>query len=170
MFNCVNQHALINMIFHVQVESKLSDNTSESSLNSSHTTLSSTTSSSMSTTTESYVGGRSADEEAQVKSDLAKAKNELNSVFNVSSLNNFLLKINPLSDDLQSVQGAKQHSIDLSHASRDPMVSGPVELFNKNVCCLRFDCSTWLHNWSSMTFDFSKEIKLALEEKQKQIL
>lgn len=46
---------------------------------------------------------------------------------NVSSLNNFRMR-----DDLQSVIGAPQYSIDLSHASRDPLVSGPQEfMLNK---------------------------------------
>jgi hypothetical protein len=102
----------------------------ESSVNSSQTTFTTASSSSSMASDSSSI--LTTINENKIPSDLISAKNALNSMFNVSSLNNFLLKINPI-DDMQSVNGARQNSIDLSHASRDPMISGPTELFNKNV-------------------------------------
>ena len=36
-------------------------------------------------------------------------------------------------DEIVSTIGAPQYSINLSHASKDPMIAGPNELFNRNV-------------------------------------
>jgi hypothetical protein len=55
-----------------------------------------------------------------------------NSIYtnNVSSLDNY--NIYRPNDEVLSTIGP-QYSVDLSHASKDPMISGPKELFNKNV-------------------------------------
>lgn len=50
---------------------------------------------------------------------------------NVSSLDNYLLKQNQ--DEVLSTIGQQYSVVDLSHASKDPMIAGPRELFNKNV-------------------------------------
>ena len=67
---------------------------------------------------------------------------------NVSSVREFTLDHNRmiLDSKMNSQHEFKNnaHSIDLSHASRDLMVAGSKELFNKNVSLLNFFNSKYI--------------------------
>ncbi len=69
-----------------------------------------------------------------------------------------------------TVPNTATYSIDFSHASRDQMVAGPKELFNKNVKAISFFFYLTLKKLNYLYFYFViKDAKLAIERKRKEL-